>query len=155
MDAQIAYQQKNKNWILPARWFNTGTLWFWLDQVPTCMHTHAHTRWAPDPAPCGLEAQRASVVRALLHTACRAASCSFVAHPAVRPTPPCHAPCCAADVAGAGTSIRFHVAHTSCWVKKYRTAGNDYYTDELTYCVSSTSSNHSGTARRTCVSRRN
>lgn len=42
----------------------------------------------------------------------------------------------AADVSGASTSIRFHVAHTSCWVKKYRVPGNDYYNNELTYCVS-------------------
>lgn len=26
VDEQIAYQQKNKNWILPGRWFNTGKL---------------------------------------------------------------------------------------------------------------------------------
>ncbi|KAL4423141.1 hypothetical protein ABPG77_007794 [Micractinium sp. CCAP 211/92] len=66
VDEQIAYQQKNKNWILPGRWFNT-------------------------------------------------------------------------DVSGASTSIRFHVAHTSCWVKKYRVPGNDYYNNELTYCSSNSS----------------
>lgn len=37
---------------------------------------------------------------------------------------------CNADVASAATSIRFHVAHTSCFVKKYRKSGNSYSTDE-------------------------
>lgn len=62
VDTQIAYQQKNPNWILPSRWYT-------------------------------------------------------------------------ADVkATSGPSVRFHVAHTSCWVGKYRKAGSSYNTDEVQEC---------------------
>ena len=44
-----------------------------------------------------------------------------------------------ADVkAGRGPSVRFHVAHTSCFVAKYRKNTSPYYNDEIICCVSRT-----------------
>lgn len=138
------------NWILPGRWFNTGG-------SPLCTLGGCCRTRQPSLLVLKLgSSKHASPRRDLSLTGLPAsgtATCSKWHASGTQP-PVRHTSCapgwptnCRArlvtrtllhpvDVTGAKTSIRFHVAHTSCWVKKYRTAGNDYYTDELTYCVS-------------------
>ncbi len=110
---QIAYQSKNPKWILPARYYNAGALPADLRQASCSLRVHVGSADA-----CS---------RPRLHRAAHIPTCASVHAQHALTCCPCT---CNTDVASTATSIRFHVAHTSCFVKKYRKSGNSYNTDE-------------------------